>query len=68
MAEFIGYIIDCLVDLFNLFFEIPVDEFMGQTITFGALIMLGVGLAAVIGLIFIHSNDFVRKNSSNQED
>lgn len=67
MAEFIGVAISWFIDLFNLFLNIQVDEFMGQPITFSALLLLGVALG-VIMLVFIRDvKEFRGKNSSDNK-
>lgn len=67
MAEFIGVAISWFIDVFNLFLNIQVDEFMGQPITFSALLLLGVALG-VIMLVFIRDvKEFRGKNSSDNK-
>lgn len=67
MAEFIGVAISWFIDVFNLFLNIQVDEFMGQPITFSALLLLGVALG-VIMLVFMRDvKEFRGKNSSDNK-
>lgn len=66
MAEFVGVVFSWLVDLFNLFLNIQVDEFMGQPITFSALLMLGIALAVIMLVIMRDVGE--RKNSSSNND
>lgn len=66
MAEFVGVVFSWLVDLFNLFLNIQVDEFMGQPITFSALLMLGIALAVIMLVIMRDVGE--RKNSGSNND
>lgn len=67
MAEFVGVAISWFIDVFNLFLNIKVDEFMGQPITFSALLLLGVALG-VIMLVFMRDvKEFRGKNSSDDK-
>lgn len=66
MAEFVGVVFSWLVDLFNLFLNIQVDDFMGQPITFSALLMLGIALAVIMLVIMRDVGE--RKNSSSNNE
>lgn len=67
MAEFVGVAISWFIDVFNLFLNIKVDEFMGQPITFSALLLLGVALG-VIMLVFMRDvKEFRGKNSNDDK-
>ena len=67
MAEFVGVAISWFIDAFNLFLNIKVDEFMGQPITFSALLLLGVALG-VIMLVFMRDvKEFRGKNSNDDK-
>lgn len=65
MAEFVGVVFSWLVDLFNLFLNIQVDEFMGQPITFSALLMLGIALGVIMLVIMRDVGE--RKNSGSND-
>ena len=67
MAEFVGVAISWFIDVFNLFLNIKVDEFMGQPITFSALLLLGVALGVIILVFMRDVKEFRGKNSNDDK-